>query len=251
MKKGKIITALLSNLFIILLIAASVCIYYYFPYYKAWYAEHTIRSQSPFFELVAKSAPYEFNQYIDKVKNNIIQGGNATNEIYYTSEFLHALLLKYGSKASDQSLYEYLKSDIQFDQQLIAIDPVLVLFHEFPIQMRGKIDIKKFNEMSIKNNMITAIENVITSGINASQPAPTHEDIAKAQAMFQDILANLSAKYGNTLVATTFKTPDDPTLDKKTAAEMMIELSQDILAKGETTVGMMLRASFSIGNNKH
>jgi hypothetical protein len=229
-----------------LVIAAILAYWFVSPYYESWRFEREIRNQSPFIKLIATQAPDEFNAYVTKIKNNIITKGSPDNDVYYTAELINALLLKYGPRASNESLYHYLQSDIELDKKLFAIDPNLVLFHEFPALFKGKIDFNKYNAIHFKENMLQAVEEVITSGIQHPQPLPTLQDKVKAEKMFQGMIAELAKKYGADKVTATFQHPQDPSVDKKMAAEIMMALSEEILAQGQDTVGLLLRVSLLV-----
>lgn len=218
------------------------------PYYSAWQFEKTLRSQNPFINLIAEKAPNEFNAYLAKIKNNIVSDGDTNNEIYYTSELINTLLIKYGPVASNESLYRYLKSDIEFNKKLFTIDPILVLFHEFPDKFLGKIDLNKYSANEFENNMLGAIEEVIQSGIESPQALPSNKDIDRAKTLFREILDKLSTKYGSATVLVALQTPENVSVNKKTAAEIIIALSEEILAKGQNDAGLLLKSSFIVNS---
>lgn len=242
--KNKILTGSITTLAV--LIAIAFTYFYISPYYLAWRFENNIRSQSQFLDLIAEQSPYEFNDYVSKVKKNIISRGDPTNEAYYAAELINSLLMKYGPIASDESLYNYLRSDIEFDKKLFAIDPVLVLFQEFPDKFADKIDLSKYSVNDLKNDMLGAVEKVVESGIKNPHPLPTTEDMALAEGVFRGILADLGKKYGQTTLATALQRPEDPAVDKKIAAQIIMDISDAIFSKGEETTGLLLRSSFLV-----
>jgi|GEM_PF-3184826 hypothetical protein len=206
--------------------------------------EAGIISQSPFFNLVKDKSPSEYNAYIAKIKENIKAKGDLSNEIYYETDFINALLIKYGPMASNQSLYKYLKSSVSYDKALVQVDPVLVLYHEFPEKFANqKIDFKNINVNEYKNAILDAAEDAVTSGMTQPQPLPTADETKKAMMMFRDVVQDLSKKYGSKTVITILQQPNNPALDRKQAAEIVIAFFDAIVAKGQNDAALFLKAT--------
>ena len=239
--KNKVLASVLTIITIaIALIITNLAL----PHYFTWQVEYALRKQNPFMNLVAEKSPNEFNAYVKKIKHNLLTHGNPNNDVIYTSELINDLLIKYGPVASNESIYQYLQSDIDFEKKLLAINPVLVLFHVFPDKFKDKVDLQKYNINEIKNNMLSSVEAVIKSGMEHPEPLPTAEEIAKAKVLFSGIIAELAKKYGPEKLTEALKHPDDPSIDKKTVAEIVIDLSEATLAKGKDDVGLILKAAF-------
>lgn len=235
-----------STAFLVVLIALALTYFYIAPHYLAWQFGKNIRKQSSFINLVAEKSPDDFNRYLAKAKKNIIENGDPINEVYYASRLINTLLMKYGPIASDDSLYAYLKSDIEFDRKLFSIDPILVLFQEFPEKFADKIDLKKYSSNELKNEMLAAVEKVVESGIKHPHPLPNKQDITKAESIFRNILADITTKYGENNVKAALQHPENPAVDKKMAAEIIMAISEAIYAKGKETAGLLLRSSFLV-----
>lgn len=211
----------------------------------------TTVSPNSFLNVIALQSPSEFNTYQTKIDANKKSGGSSDNEIFYTTELVNSLLLKYGMQASDESLYNYLKQDIAFDKELYAINPDLVLFHQFPEKFEGKIvaaDLQKIGKSEYTTKILTYTENVIKSGMNQEHAVPSDIDIQKAKLIFAAIIDRLGKKYGLDTVIATLKNPADSKLDKKTSADILITFSETILATGPETTGLLLRASYAQTN---
>lgn len=208
----------------------------------------TAHQANTFLSLVAQQAPNEFNVYQMKVDNNKKVAGSPDNEIYYITELVNSLLLKYGSQASNESLYHFLEQDIAFDKELYEINPQLVLFHQYPEKFEGKInptDLQAIAKAEYQTKILANTENVIKSGMRQEHPKPSATDIQKAKIIFTSILSNLSKEYGQDDVFATLKDPADAKVDPKLTAKILIAFSEAILATGEETVGLLLRVSYS------
>lgn len=245
----KLTAGFLSGIFIV--IAVLLTHLFFMPYNVVCTYESKIKSQSPFFDLIKAKSPNEYNTYISKIKANISAKGDLSNEIYYQSEFLNALLVKYGPNASNQSLYDYLKSSVDYDRKLYQIDPALVLYHEFPEKFTNqKVDFKNLNVDEYKNTVLNSTEDVITSGIAQLQPAPTADETKKAMMIFRDVVGNISKKYGSKLVISVLQQPNNPLLDKNQAADIVIALMDGIVAKGKDDAALFLRTTLMLNRPK-
>ena len=61
----------------------------------------------------------------------------------------------------------------------------------------------------------------------------------------QDIILELAEKYGKENVVTTFEHPEQPTLDKKMGADILIEFYRHLIAKGVKETGLAMKFSLS------
>lgn len=222
---------------------------YGLPYYQAWTFESDLRKEAPFFDLLAKKSPTEFKEYIEKTKKDIIHN-DSKNVIPYTSEFVSSQMTKYGVQAPDPAIYKQVKATIDYYNKLYAIDPVLVLFLEYPNIFADQLSAHQLDlvDEGPDNPIPDANQNIIKSALETPQPPLTKGEIIQAQTLLNEIIESLVAKYGEKNVETTFQHPNDPSLDKKTAAEIIIKFYQLLAEKGEKDTGLVIRYISSSGN---
>ncbi|MFW2571823.1 hypothetical protein [Legionella sp. 29fVS95] len=212
------------------------------PYYQAWSFESDLRKESTFFDLLAQKSPQAFKEYIDKTKKDIIHN-DSQNVIAYTSELVSSQMTKYGSQATNEAIYNQVKATIDYYNKLDAINPVLVLFLEYPNIFADKLSEKEIESVSEgpENPIPTANQNIIKSALETPQPPLSKADRIKAQMILNKIIETLSTQYGEKKVEMTFQHPDDPALDKKTAAEIIITFYQLLVERGEKDTGLVIR----------
>lgn len=215
------------------------------PYFYAWTFETSIRSQYPIMELLANKAPDDFRAYINREKSDIVKYGvKNSRPTLATIEFLDAEIAKYSQVATNQSLYDFMKTRLEVFQEIVKEDPTLVLRLEFPHKYIDTNDksIGKFTDQYNKN--MVAAENVIKSALETPQTPPTPEDNKKALALLKIIATDLAVKYGKENVMMTFDDPSNPNLDKTTAAKILLSLYEDIIAKGVNDSAMIVKYVF-------
>lgn len=237
--KSKATASLLAGIAIVLAIAATK--EYVMPTYYAKVFEHNMRSESPFMNMLAKNSPQEFNLYIAKVKANILANGDKSNNIYYSSELINSILIKYGSIASNDSLYQYLVTNLTLDKKLLSIDPMLVLAVEFPEKFKGKIDPTLLNVTGKTQSLLDAKIAVIQSAMEHPAAPLTDADKQHATDLLREVITDLSKQYGAQTIANALQHPDDPAVDKKAAAQIIISFYEDILAKGKDNAALIIK----------
>lgn len=222
------------------------------PEYSISQHEKYLSTEYPLINYAAIHSPEEFKIFMDKVRADIQKNNNDLNkEIYYQSELLNALLLKYGPYASDESLYHFLQASVAYDKKLFAIDPALVLFHEFPEKFSNTpLDFTKINRDEYLNVTFEAMENVIKSGAENPRAVSTADETKQAMIIFREVVEALSQKYGAKVVIATLQNPNDQTLDKNTSAEIVMAFFEGIIAKGQNNAGLFMRVTLML-DQKH
>ena len=235
-----IIIAVVITLFIIRI--------YVVPNYVAWSIENQIRTKYPLFDYLAIRAPGDFNPYIDKVKKDILSNVDVDKKIEANTRlFLNAEVEKYFQIATNQSIYDYTKTLYTLYRKLIAINPILVLAAEFPNKFSaGSSQIN--SSTSDSNQIMAAKEAMIKSAIETPEQTLTAADNQQAKTIVQSIVLDLSKKYGKDAVIKTFEHPDDATLDQKTAATILIDFYNNLLARGVEDTGLVMKYSLNPKN---
>lgn len=214
--------------------------------YLGYVFESKIKSEDPIFALLAQKSPLDFKQYIAKIKNDFItEDGNKVP--FYTGEYIYSQLKKYSPHATTQSFYDLAKATADLYTKIYAHNPDLVLTIEFNLQ-----EIQPLNFSAMSNTLSQAFYPVtsakimiIKAAINNPQPELSAADKERAQAIIQNIMRKLSVNYGSNVVADTFNHPNNPTLDHKIAAEVIIQFYQMLLNRGKEDAGLVAKYIFT------
>lgn len=208
-----------------------------------------IRKQYPIFELLATKAPDDFNAYIAKEKENIKEYGSSNYHVSLTTvQFLDTEIAKYSAVASNQSLFDFMQTRLNIYKQIYQTDPATILHLEFPLKFPENTN-AGFNqyETLYQQNMKTT-EEVLKSALENPQAPPTDADKNKATEILKSVALDLAKKYGKDNVIMTFKDPADASLDKNIAAQIIMSLYEDILARGVNDTGVVVKYVFANSN---
>jgi len=216
-------------------------------YYLSWSYENQILSKYPVFKLLSDKSPLDFNNYIRQVRSSLLS--NKGDRVpFFTGEYIYSQLKKYSPYASNQDFYNLAKTTFTFYNQVFSQNPSLVLNLEFNIlstQEELKFEKLYSKDASLINPITQAKESIIESAINKPQPVLTQSDKDKAQIIINSIMIDLSIDYGNQAVYNTFNHPDDPHLDQKLSAEIIIKFYQMLLNHGSEDGGLTIKYLYS------
>lgn len=221
-----------------LLLAIFFTHFYIYPYYENMRFGNKLASENAILALLANNAPNDFAAYVQKVKSATKQQADEQTDIFINNE-----IAKYAPHASNASLYQFAKTSLALYQLLLTKDPAMVLQAEFPDKFIGKTDyaLLQTEAGDFSAKIATDKHDIIQSAITNPRPPLTDEEIKKARSMVGGIIDELSKKYGEEVVLTTFQQPADPTLDKKLAATVVISFYEKMIAAGEENTGLMIR----------
>ena len=236
---------------VVIIIAVVITLFitriYVIPNYVAWSIENQIRTKYPLFDYIAIRAPGDFNPYIDEVKKDILSNVDVDKKIEENTRlFLNAEVEKYFQIATNQSIYDYTKTLYTLYRKLITINPILVLAAEFPNKFSAGSP--QINSTVDSNQIMAAKEAIIKSAIESPEQALTAADNQQAKTIVQSIVLDLADKYGKDAVIKTFEHPDDATLDQKTAATILIDFYNNLLARGVEDTGLVMKYSLNPKN---
>ncbi len=247
---NKIISALIVGVVIIIAVVIThICIA---PQYNSWKMEKKLTSRYPVFELLAEKDPDNYKVFIAKLKSDMLAKSSQYNEFKDVGTFLNTEMVKYSQSASNESLYNFAKTILNFYNKLIDINPVYILNLEFPEKFGEKIDFPGLESASKDNTqeIILAKESIIRSAVDDPQPALDAEQVQQAQTIFRQIITELVNKYGKDVVLATFQHPEDDSTDQKTAATIIIQFYSKLVSRGETDAGIVLKYLFKAGAPK-
>ncbi|CEK09895.1 hypothetical protein [Legionella hackeliae] len=230
---------------LLVIILIPVLIYtklYIAPFYHAKTFEADLKKESPLFALLAEKSPLAFQNYIDKAKHDIVYN-HAKNILPYTVDFISAELTKYTPHATNESLYNEVKITAEYYDKILKINPLLILFSEFPDKFADQVSIDEVEKIpgDFSKKLMDAKLDIIQSALNTPQLALSPEEINQGQTLLNEIFEALINKYGNDTVEGTFHNPDNPNLDRAVEAKIILEFYQRILDKGEKNAGLILK----------
>jgi len=247
---NKIVSALFAGAVIIIaVIITHICIA---PVYNSWKMEKKLTSRYPVFELLAEKDPGNYRVFMDKLKSDMMLKSSQYNEFKDVGTFLNAEMVKYSQSASNETLYSFAKTILNFYNKLIDINPAYILNLEFPEKFGDKIDFNGLEAASKDHTqeIILAKESIIRSAVDDPQPALNTEQTQQAQTIFRQIITELVSQYGKDIVLATFQHPEADSTDQKTAATIIIQFYSKLVSRGETDAGIVLKYLFKAGAPK-
>lgn len=181
------------------------------------------------------SFAYTVSQENSKAKNN---------ELYLT-ELIKEKFYQYAPTASNETLYHYLITELNYKKKLYTLNPKYVLFTESPTLFKEEIK-KIFPEMTKMPEYGLALkseEAVIKSGENQYQTFKVSAaDLDKGHQMLSDILHELINQYGEKDVRLTLQDPSNPNLDANIGAQIVISLYEKMVKQQMDNGSLILRA---------
>jgi hypothetical protein len=233
----------------VLLLLVALAKQYMIPFYYVVMFESTIRSENPIVDVIAKNCPFEFQAYLAKVKKSIYENGDQSRVAYFTNQLISRAVQQYLPVASNASVYEFSKIELAFDEKLLKLDPKLVLYVELGNQYSSMNDdgaiLNVFNDPAMLTDVVNAQKKLIESAIAHPEPPLTEPQRLTAAAMMADIHANLVKTYGADTLKRVEQNPNDPALDKRKAAEVIMSLYRQIIATGPENAGIIWKYLFS------
>jgi hypothetical protein len=218
---------------------------YLIPYYRATTYVSFIKNDDPVIDLISTQYPTLFNTYIHNVKKSLLAHESKDVVLLYKVDLLNEVFALTLMKASNASIYNYYKTELDLYKNLYAIDPKLVLFLEFSGQFAHKpnptLIITLGGGDDMMQQLITAKENIVTNAINHPQPILTNSQNTQAGEMIAAIFAKIATDFGDQTFTNVTTKPDDPSVDPRTAALLVISFYGDILATGEDKAGMIFK----------
>jgi hypothetical protein len=244
--KNRIVTFSLT----IFIMAAAIFIVrdYGVPHYYAYTFASSIRDSSPLVDFIASNSPDDFNNYVAKVKQNILHNQDPQEVYLDTNMFINLELRKQIPNATNESIYNYLSACVEMDKNLYKINPSLVLYIEYPEKFLNKIDLSSIYQTIdpvVLNNLVDAKQRIIKSGFLDNMPKMSLSQRMDANLMFANIMSGLSLQYGRRNMLGAFANPDDPSVNQQVAAQIIISYYEDILSKGKDNAGMIYKSLFS------
>jgi len=218
---------------------------YLYPRYLAFDFEHEILKE-PLFRVIKSAHPKEFAEFIDKVKQNIVQKKDPNIIPLYSAELVNNVFYEHLKNAPDANVALYLKATIDLYRYLYSQDPRAVVKLEnsagnFQYNFDAFIGDKQFS--TLLSHLLDTKRLLIEAAIKAPVAAPTQEQAAP---LLQTVLKNLAAKYGDNVVQIMFA-PPQPNTQANAIANMFIDFYSGILDSGKENAGIIMR---HIGNLK-
>lgn len=225
-----------STVFVLLLVLAAKIIFLNHSTKKGDIVEYG-KLKYPFFELISEASPTDFERYVASVKN-----ADQNTAALLTGAFINSEFVKYSQVASNKSLYNFFQKTLADYKIINEKNPILVLQLTFISKFKDKINFSEV-ELYVKDyaeDMLKLKGEVITSGIKDPHPI-TNEERDRAKNILQEIILSVQTTYGDEVVKQTLLHPEDPTLDPKTSAAIIIAIFEGILARNEDDAGIVIK----------
>ncbi len=202
--------------------------------------DRNLRKKHPVFSLIAKHNAAEYQTFLDEIRSSF--QFSLTKEQMVESSFalMSKIYPQYVASASDQDIYEDLLATLSLYKKMYQDYPVLILKIEFP-QRFLSIDLQRLQNPYYEKELLKMQETrsrLIATAITQPQSAPKE---AVINASVDRILQALIEKFGETAVIATFTGNEDMTLDKRQAAEIVIQFYQLLLAQMPAGAGPIMR----------
>ena len=217
---------------------------YLMPYYYAATLDSDIKQKYPLYSTIATYYPTEYSEFLERMKNNIIKHGGLGNEISSSATLVNYAIEKSLSFASVKDIYNYLKTNYQFEKKLYSINPIFVLAIESPARVPSKYSLSlilsSIPESDI-NEIMKAKAKLIESGSKDRAPIKLSDaEIERATESIQQIMTSLVEKYGKEAVNDTF-TGTTPFKDPILSAQITLSFYELLLAKSEEEGGLLFK----------
>jgi hypothetical protein len=151
---------------------------YVMPYYQAETYEILLKYNDPRFNLIAKTFPDEFNNYIVEIKKSIFAHKHNEYQAISTLKFLNFLFIKKLAAATNETIYSFYQVELETDKKLSSIRPDLLLYLEFSDKFKTTADpnlIVSLIEKSLIDRAIETKKAVIFSALSTPQPPLTEQ----------------------------------------------------------------------------
>jgi hypothetical protein len=217
---------------------------YILPYYHAQTYKFFLQIEDPQIKVIMAKYPQEFNNYINSTKNNFLTDDNDYKAALDKIIFLNSLFVKAVPTASNESIYNYYKTELQLYQVLFRVNPEFVLYMEFSNQFarapKPKLILSLADAVLIKK-YVNAKEAVVLSSIQNPQPPIRRSQKYAAAKVLGDIMTQLGEEYGKDTFSNTLRDPDNPDLNQNKSAGMVIAFYKKIVSLGADYTGLIFK----------
>lgn len=217
---------------------------YLMPYYYAATLDSDLKQKYPMYSIIATYYPKEYNEFLERMKKNMIEHGGLDNEIYSSATLANYATEKSIPFASTKDIYNYLTIYYQFEKKLYSINPILVLAIEFPTRVPSQYSLSSILNSIPENDIIGIMQakaKLIESGSKDKTPTKFSDaETERATENFKQIMTSLTDKYGEEIVNDTF-TATTPLKNPTQSAQLMLSFYELILAKGEEDGGLLFK----------
>lgn len=212
------------------------------PIYKGYQFEQAMHKE-PLFQLIEKSHPKEYAQFIQQVKNTLKNNANADPILVtqYAATLVNTLFPQYVIKAPDEALYHYLKSTVELYRYCALENPLLIVKLENPAYP-GVVDFKRLGEdktfQQLFAKVLNAKQQIIVLAMNHPQAIKTINK-TENEVWLKIVFEELEKKYSAEAVKKMF----DPqqTVPPAQLAGFMIDFYTALINQGPEKSAIMMR----------
>lgn len=221
---------------------------YLIPQLIIWKTLHQLQ-QIPFYHTIERTDPILFDEFIAKIKANILAKGSELDTIKYSSDLDKQILHKYLGRASDEAIYNYLKANVNIYEEINKKDPNVIGRLQISNQLDSNalktissIDPKLFDALLESTNQI-----VISAIIDPHSPS----ELSDAQNRENKIIDQLSDKYKKQMIISAFTNMQNLNINNSLMANIVIDMYKTLLGSGLENVGIIMRAVYGNTSNNN
>ena len=199
-----------------------------------------LQKASPIFSIIAEQHPKVYESFLAQVKEAYHEHAVSSDLEELTFNLMNQMFPSYLAKAPDESIYAVLEATLDLYELIYTDYPVLVLRLEFPERFTD-VPISRLDAPMYKaalNKMREAKFALVKAAIQDPQPMPDSDAV---ESKIAQIINDLISEDGETVVANTFNGKDDPNLNKKMAASVIIAFYRQLLAQLPEGAGEIIR----------
>jgi hypothetical protein len=212
--------------------------HYLYPAYLGWNFEQDIKKQ-PLFNLIEKTNPQEYNQFIIKVKKSLRKKEDLNLIAIYSSQLMDRIFYQHLQHAPDESIFLNLKATLDLYRYLNTQNPQVIIKFESgststPIDFNTLWEDKTFQ--MLLNHLLETKRLIIETAIKT--PVTTPEP--NATTLMDAVLNQLTVKFGEEFMRLVFS-QTLVNVPPNMAANLIISFYSEIVASGKENAGIIMR----------
>jgi hypothetical protein len=214
------------------------------PYYHAQTYQFFLQEEDPQMRVIMAKYPKEFDTYIKSTKSNLLTDDSDYRAALDKIIFLNSLFVKAVPTATNESIYNYYKTELELYNVLFRVNPWFVLYMEFSDQFARAPKprlILSIADASLIKKYVDDKEAVVISSLQNPQPRISASQKSDAANVLNDIMVQIGDEYGKDTFANTLKDPDNTDLNPELSGAMVIGFYKKIVSLGADYTGLIFK----------
>jgi|GEM_PF-3602146 len=211
---------------------------YLYPHLLGWQFERQIK-QVPLFSLIAKQHPEQFAEFVNHVRQGILEKQPEAKLAAYSSQLMERVFYQHLQTAPDEVVMRYLGAILELYRYLQSQDPRAVLRMEYGQSATGDFsaiwDAPEFKQLL--GQLLEVKKKVIEESVASPVTIPIS---AQAMPLLQAQLQEMSQKYGEEMVKEIFNRKQG-TIPANLIAPLVMDFYARIGAQGKENAGIIMR----------